>query len=76
MQPSSEHNIGAEMKTLLLATIGLALMIELLYLSLAGLSSTIAKYDYCYDAVMAAKYDLTQPDFTEYGLKSEPECKK
>ena len=64
------------MKTLLIATIGLASMIQLLYLSLAGLSSTIAKYDYCYDAVMAAKYDLPKPDFTEYGLKSEPECKQ
>ena len=62
------------MRTLLITAIGLALMIGLLYLSLAGLSSTIAKYDYCYDTVMAAKYDLSQPDFTEYGLKSEPEC--
>ena len=64
------------MKTLLIATIGLASMIQLLYLSLAGLSSTIAKYDYCYDVVMATKYDLTQPDFKEYGLKSTPECKQ
>ncbi len=64
------------MRTLLIAAIGLALMIELLYLSLVGLSSTLAKYDYCYDAVMAAKYNLSQPDFTEYGLKSEPECKQ
>ena len=70
------------MRTLLIATIGLALLIELLYLSLVGLSSTLAKYDYCYDAVMAAKYakyaeyDLPKPDFTEYGLKSEPECNK
>ena len=70
------------MRTLLLAAIGLALMIELLYLSLLGLSSTIAKYDYCYDKVMADKYakyadyDLPKPDFTEYGLKSEPECKQ
>ena len=70
------------MRTLLLAAIGLALLMELLYLSLVGLSSTIAKYDYCYDAVMAAKYakyaeyDLPKPDFTEYGLKSEPECKQ
>ena len=63
------------MRTLLIAAIGLALIIELLYLSLVGLSSTLAKYDYCYDAVMAAKYNLSQPDFTEYGLKSEPECK-
>ena len=69
------------MKTLLLAAIGLSLIIELLYLSLAGLSSTLAKYDYCYDAAIAAKYvkydeyDLHKPDFTEYGLKSEPECK-
>ena len=64
------------MKTLLIAAIGLASMIQLLYLSLAGLSSTIAKYDYCYDAVMAAKYNLPKPDFTEYGLKSTPECKQ
>ena len=62
------------MRTLFIAAIGLALMIELLYLSLVGLSNTIAKYDYCYDAVMAAKYDVSKPDFTEYGLKSEPEC--
>ena len=64
------------MRTLLIAAIGISLMIELLYLSLVGLSSTIAKYDYCYDAVMAAKYNLPKPDFTEYGLKSEPECKQ
>ena len=70
------------MRTLLIAAIGLALMIELLYLSLVGLSSTIAKYDYCYDTAIAnkyakyAEYDLTKPDFTEYGLKSEPECKQ
>ena len=64
------------MRTLFLAAIGLALMIELLYLSLVGLSSTLAKYDYCYDAVMTAKYDVSKPDFTEYGLKSEPECKQ
>ena len=76
MQPRSEHNTGADMRTLLITAIGLALLIELLYLSLVGLSSTLAKYDYCYDAVMAAKYDLSQPDFAEYGLKSEPECKQ
>ena len=64
------------MRTLLIATIGFGLIIKLLYLSLAGLSSTIAKYDYCYDAVMADKYNLTQPDFAEYGLKSTPECKQ
>ena len=64
------------MRTLVIAAIGLALLMELLYLSLVGLSSTIAKYDYCYDAVMATKYDLPKPDFTEYGLKSEPECKQ
>ena len=64
------------MKTLCLAAIGFGLLIQLLYLSLVGLSSTIAKYDYCYDAVMAAKYDVSKPDFTEYGLKSEPECKQ
>ncbi len=62
------------MRTLLIAAVGLGLIIELLYLSLVGLSSTLAKYDYCYDAVMAAKYDVSKPDFTEYGLKSEPEC--
>ena len=60
---------------LMITAIGLALIIGLLYLALAGLSSTLAKYDYCYDAVMAAKYDLYQPDFTEYGLKSKLECK-
>ena len=76
MQPRSEHNIGADMRTLYLATIGLGFIIGLLYLSLAGLSNTLAKYDYCYDAVMAAKYNLPKPDFTEYGLKSEPECKQ
>ena len=75
MQPRSEHNKGADMRTLLLAAIGFGWIIGLLYLSLVGLSSTLAKYDYCYDAVMAAKYDLPKPDFTEYGLKSEPECK-
>ena len=81
MQPRSEHNTGADMRTLLIIAVGLALIIELVYLSLAGLSSTLAKYDYCYDAAMAAKYakyadyDLPKPDFTEYGLKSEPECK-
>ena len=64
------------MRTLLIAAIGFGLLIQLLYLSLEGLSSTIAKYDYCYDTVMADKYDLTKPDFTEYGLKSEPECKQ
>ena len=64
------------MRTLLIAAIGLASMIQLLYLSLVGLSSTLAKYDYCYDTVMATKYDLPKPDFTEYGLKSEPECKQ
>ena len=64
------------MRTLLIAVIGLALLVELLYVSFVGLSSTLAKYDYCYDAVMAAKYDLSQPDFKEYGLKSTPECKQ
>ena len=62
------------MRTLLIAAIGLALLVELLYVSLVGLSSTLAKYDYCYDAVMAAKYDVSKPDFIEYGLKSAPEC--
>ena len=70
------------MRTLLIAAIGFGLIIKLLYLSLVGLSSTIAKYDYCYDTAMAAKYakyadgGLPKPDFTEYGLKSEPECKQ
>ena len=68
------------MRTLLITAIGLALIIELLYVSLVGLSSTLAKYDYCYDVVMAAKYakyaeyNVPKPDFAEYGLKSEPEC--
>ena len=64
------------MKTLLIAAIGLSLLIGLIYVSLLGLSSTLAKYDYCYDTVMAADYDLPKPDFTEYGLKSKPECKQ
>ena len=64
------------MRTLLITAIGLALLVELLYVPLLGLSNTLAKYDYCYDAVMAAKYDVSKPDFTEYGLKSEPECNK
>ena len=68
------------MRTLLLIAIGIAsliaLLIEPLYLSLVGLSSTIAKYDYCYDTVMATKYYLPKPDFTKYSLKSEPECKQ
>ena len=86
MQPRSEHNTrtdtGTDMRTLLITTIGFGLLIQVLYLSLAGLSSTLAKYDYCYDAVMAAKYakyadyDLPKPDFAEYGLKSGPECKQ
>ena len=80
MQPRSEHNTGTDtgtdMRTLFITTIGLASLIELLYLSFVGMSSTIAKYDYCYDAVMAAKYNLPKPDFTEYGLKSEQECKQ
>ena len=65
---------------LMITAIGLALIIGLLYLSLVWMSSTLAKYDYCYDTVMAAKYakyaeyDLPKSDFTEYGLKSEPEC--
>ena len=63
------------MRTLLIAVIGLALLVELLYVSLVGLSSTLAKYDYCYDTAMAAKYDVSKPDFTKYSLKSEPECK-
>ena len=74
LQPRSEHNIGADMRNLFLAAIGLGFLIALLYLSLVGLSSGIAKYDYCYDTVLAAKYNLTKPDFTEYSLKSEPGC--
>ena len=83
MQPCSEHNIGADMRFLYFVlglAIGLAL-IELVCLSLGGMSSALAKYDYCSDTAMAAKYakyaeyDLPKPDFTEYGLKSEPECK-
>ena len=68
------------MRTLLITAIGLSLMIGMLYLSLVWMSSTLAKYDYCYDTAMATKYakyaeyDLPKPDFTEYGLKSEPEC--
>ena len=62
------------MRTLLIAAIGISL-IQLLYVSLEGLSSTFAKYDYCYDTAMAAKYDVSKPDFTKYSLKSEPECK-
>ena len=74
MQPRSEHNIGADMRTLCLAAIVFGLLIQVLYLSLVGLSSTLAKYDYCYDTTMAAKYNLHKPDFTEYDLKSIPEC--
>ena len=61
------------MRTLLIAAIGISL-IQLLYVSLEGLSSTFAKYNYCYDTVMAAKYDVSKPDFTEYNLKSAPKC--
>ncbi len=63
------------MRTLLITAIGISL-IQLLYVSLEGLSSTFAKYNYCYDTVMATKYYLPKPDFTKYRLKSEPECKK
>ena len=55
------------MRTLLIAAIGIALLI-------IGLSSNLAKYDYCYDADMAANYALPKPNFTEYGLESEHEC--
>ena len=68
------------MRTLLHTALWIALLIALLiqplYLSLVRLSSTVAKYDYCYDTVMATKYYLPKPDFTKYSLKSEPECKK
>ena len=75
MQPRSERNIGADMKTLYLSAIRFGLLIPVLYLPITWMSGAIAKYDYCYDTVMAAKYDLHKPDFTEYGLKSTPECK-
>ena len=72
------------MRTLLLTALWIALLLALLialliqplYLSLTWLSSTIAEYNYCYDTVQATKYYLPKPDFTEYSLKSEPECKK
>lgn len=64
------------MRTLYLTALGFSLLIQPLYLSLTWLSSTIAKYNYCYDTVMATKYYLPKPDFTEYGLKLEPECKQ
>ena len=64
------------MRILLFNTTKFVLMIELLYLSFVGLSNIIAKYDYCDDTAMAVKYDLHKPDFTEYGLKSKPECKQ
>ena len=64
------------MRTLLITLIGINLMITLVYLSLEVLSNTIAKSNYCFDTVMATKYDLRKPDFTEYFLKSEPECKQ
>ena len=64
------------MKTLLLAAIGFGLLIQVLHVPVAGLSRVLSKYDYCYDTAMAAKYDLHKPDFTEYGLKSTPECKQ
>ena len=60
------------MRTLLIAAIGNFFGLTLI---IVGLSSTLAKYDYCDDTAMAAKYDLHKPDFTEYGLKSEQECK-
>ena len=75
LQPRSEHNIGADMRNLFLAAIGLG-SIVLLYLSLVPMSRGIAKYDYCYDTALAAKYNLHKPDFTEYGLESEPVCKQ
>ena len=71
----------ADIRTVLFAAIGLVLLGVLLCLSIQGISSTLAKYDYCYDSAMAdkyakyAEYNLPKPDFTEYGLKSEPECK-
>ena len=68
------------MRTLLLIILGInsliPLLIEPLYVSLVLLSSTVAKYNYCYDTVMATNYYLPKPDFTKYSLKSEPECKK
>ena len=62
------------MKTLCLSAIRFGLLIQVLYLLVVGLSTALSKYDYCYDTAMAAKYDLHKPDFTEYGLKSTPEC--
>ena len=79
MQPRSEHNIGTDMKTLRtlgLSAIRFGLLIQVLYLTVIGLSAVLSKYDYCDDTAMAVKYDLHKPDFTEYGLKSEPECKQ
>ena len=84
LQPRFEHNTetdtgtdtGTDMRTLYFTALGIALLIQPLYLSLTWLSSTLAKYNYCYDTAMAAKYYLPKPDFTEYSLKSEPECKK
>ena len=75
MQPRSEHNIGTDMKTLYLLAIRFGLLIIVLCVSVVGLSSVLSKYDYCYDTAMATKYDLHKPDFTEYSLKSTPECK-
>ena len=62
------------MKTLYLSAIRFGLLIPVLPGPIVGLSTILSKYDYCYDTVMAAKYDLHKPDFTEYGLKSTPEC--
>ena len=76
LQPRYEHNTGADMRNLLITIIGISLMITLVYLSLEVLSNTIAKSNYCFDTVMATKYDVSKPDFTEYGLKSEQECKQ
>ena len=74
MQPRSEHNIGTDMKILCLYAIRFGLLIPVLYLTVVGLSTVLSKHDYCDDAAMTVKYNLHKPDFTEYGLKSAPEC--
>ena len=75
LQPRYEHNTRVDMRTLLITAIRFCLLIQVLYFPVVGISSVLSEYDYCYDTVMAAKYNLHKPDFTEYSLKSEPECK-
>ena len=62
------------MRTVVHASIWLGLISLPLYLSIVQINNTLAKYDYCDDAVMADKYYLPKPDFTEYGLGSKPKC--